>query len=290
VIGKLPGWLGPTVRDASGRKKRNDISDDFALEDFRQFAPQSAGAGDSSAAGWPAGQFCQGSGVWISLFVLLTLAFPVYAHLTSGLLIHPEASPGPAISGVSGATFVRAPPSWFIEIVFIAHQSWLMVDAIVRTLYRKLVSRRYLLEWVTQARVEKSNKHDLRSFLRFMWPAEAICLAIVVLIIAAQASRRCLTRAGSGDVGVVSAKSLFMSVARRVQRHATLGAPDVRTARIVARRTWRFFETFVGDEDHWLPPDNFQEDPPVVAHRTSPTNIGLLLLSSWRRAILATSV
>ena len=48
----------------------------------------------------------------------------------------------------------------------------------------------------------------------------------------------------------------------------------------MARRTWRFFETFVGAEDNWLPPDNFQEDPkPVIAHRTSPTNIGLYLLS-----------
>src|SRR5207249_11864677 len=56
---------------------------------------------------------------------------------------------------------------------------------------------------------------------------------------------------------------------------------DLRAARIIARRTWRFFETFVGDEDHWLPPDNFQEDPrPIIAHRTSPTNIGLLLLST----------
>src|SRR5262249_32981503 len=56
---------------------------------------------------------------------------------------------------------------------------------------------------------------------------------------------------------------------------------DIWAARIVARRTWRFFETFVAEEDHWLPPDNFQEDPkPVVAHRTSPTNIGLLLLST----------
>ena len=56
---------------------------------------------------------------------------------------------------------------------------------------------------------------------------------------------------------------------------------DLRFARLVARRTWRFFETFVGAEDNWLPPDNFQEDPrPVIAHRTSPTNIGLLLLST----------
>ena len=56
---------------------------------------------------------------------------------------------------------------------------------------------------------------------------------------------------------------------------------DLRFARLLARRTWRFFETFVGAEDNWLPPDNFQEDPkPMVAHRTSPTNIGMLLLST----------
>ena len=55
---------------------------------------------------------------------------------------------------------------------------------------------------------------------------------------------------------------------------------DARALRLTARRTWRFFETFVTAEDHGLPPDNFQEDPtPVVAHRTSPTNIGLYLLS-----------
>ena len=60
-----------------------------------------------------------------------------------------------------------------------------------------------------------------------------------------------------------------------------LSAEDTKFARLIARRTWRFFETFVGAEDNWLPPDNFQEDPvPVIAHRTSPTNIGLLLLST----------
>ena len=55
---------------------------------------------------------------------------------------------------------------------------------------------------------------------------------------------------------------------------------DARALRLIARRTWRFFETFVTPADHMLPPDNFQEDPaPVLAHRTSPTNIGLYLLS-----------
>ncbi|RPI91038.1 MAG: cyclic beta 1-2 glucan synthetase, partial [Planctomycetaceae bacterium] len=49
----------------------------------------------------------------------------------------------------------------------------------------------------------------------------------------------------------------------------------------LSRQTWRFFENFVGPEDHWLPPDNFQEIPTgTIAHRTSPTNIGVSLLSS----------
>src|SRR6202008_1479543 len=56
---------------------------------------------------------------------------------------------------------------------------------------------------------------------------------------------------------------------------------EARALRLTARRTWRFFEKFVTAEDHMLPPDNFQEDPkPVLAHRTSPTNLGLYLLSA----------
>src|SRR5699024_518674 len=51
--------------------------------------------------------------------------------------------------------------------------------------------------------------------------------------------------------------------------------------RLEGRRIWRFFTTFVSEKDNHLPPDNFQEDPdPVVAHRSSPTNMGLYLLST----------
>src|SRR5256885_16355226 len=60
-----------------------------------------------------------------------------------------------------------------------------------------------------------------------------------------------------------------------------LSSEDRRFLRLIARKTWRYFETFMGSEDHGLPPDNFQETPtPMVAHRTSPTNIGMALLST----------
>ena len=70
-----------------------------------------------------------------------------------------------------------------------------------------------------------------------------------------------------------------ISVSPLVAGRLSVSAADRNALRLVARRTWRFFETFVTATDHMLPPDNFQEDPhPVLAHRTSPTNIGLYLL------------
>jgi cyclic beta-1,2-glucan synthetase len=71
----------------------------------------------------------------------------------------------------------------------------------------------------------------------------------------------------------------WISVSPLIAGHLPISQQDTNALRLVARRTWRFFETFVTAEDHMLPPDNFQEDPlPVLAHRTSPTNIGLYLL------------
>ena len=73
----------------------------------------------------------------------------------------------------------------------------------------------------------------------------------------------------------------WTSLSPLVAGRVSVADADARALRLVARRTWRFFETFVTATDHMLPPDNFQEDPkPGVAHRTSPTNLGLYLLSA----------
>src|SRR5207244_10361929 len=129
------------------------------------------------------------------------------------------------------------------------------------------------------AKAEQAGKHDTRAFLRFMWPAEAIAAAGLIAVTLFR------DRALPLAIPFLAAWALSPLIAAYVSRHRaartqTFAPKDLRAGRIVARRTWRFFETFVGDEDHWLPPDNFQEDPkPTVAHRTSPTNIGLYLLA-----------
>ena len=73
----------------------------------------------------------------------------------------------------------------------------------------------------------------------------------------------------------------WISLPPRARPAEQLSPGERETLRATARRSWRFFETFVTAAENAVPPDNFQEDPrPVVARRTSPTNIGLYLLST----------
>ncbi|WP_370655528.1 GH36-type glycosyl hydrolase domain-containing protein [Candidatus Binatus sp.] len=165
-------------------------------------------------------------------------------------------------------------------LTLLAHQAWLMTDAIARTLNRLLVSHRRLLEWVTGAQAKLTTRLDLRGFYQRM--AGGVALGAAAAIFVAFEHHR----AGLLAVPFV----LLWLLAPVIARWASLPPPiggakpvsiaDARALRLTARRTWRFFEKFVTAEDNLLPPDNFQEVPiPVVAHRTSPTNLGLYLLS-----------
>jgi len=165
-------------------------------------------------------------------------------------------------------------------VTFLAHQSWLMVDAIARTLFRVLVSRRHLLEWVTAAQASTEDWDDPRSLISQIAASTAFAIAAGLVVVFA----------GRGAWPIALPFAMLWVLSPVVARwssapppsagHLTMKASELRALRNAARRTWRFFETFITDEDNFLPPDNFQEDPdPVVAHRTSPTNIGLYLLS-----------
>ncbi|MEK6337030.1 MAG: glucoamylase family protein [Acidobacteriota bacterium] len=275
---QIAGWLRRKIRDADGRKQPSPISTISRwkiLDNLRRslLAPAIVLL---LIAGWT---ILPGSAWAWTAFVLVTLAFPLYAHVTAGLLIHPRGVPWTSHFWSVWGDLRTNTAQLALEIVFLAHQAWLMSDAIVRTAYRKLVSHRHLLEWVTAAGAEKSSAHDQAAFLRLMWPAQAIALAAAVLTLLVRMRSLAVALPFLALWGLSPLIVFYISRRRREEAHE-FAPKDLRAGRIVARRTWRFFETFVGDEDHWLPPDNMQEDPPVVAHRTSPTNIGLLLLST----------
>ena len=169
-----------------------------------------------------------------------------------------------------------------LNIAVIPHQAQLMTDAMARALWRMTVSRRGLLEWETAAEAEKRlGSNVLRAFTTRMWPSVALVIAGAAVI--------GLTAGPVAILPYLPLLALWISAPVAAWRASQptprpepeIGPPDIAVMRRTARKTWRFFETFVTAEDHYLAPDNFQEDPKgEVAHRTSPTNMGLQLLSA----------
>ena len=167
------------------------------------------------------------------------------------------------------------------------------LDAILRTGWRMLVSHHGLLEWTVSsalARDPAAGAGFIASY-RQMWVAPAAALATAAALslvrpeaLAVAAPILCLWLLVPGIAEWLSRP--------QPRREAQLSAGQQLFLRRLARKTWAFFERFVVAEEHWLPPDNFQEQPgPVVAHRTSPTNMGLSLLanlSAWDFGYLAT--
>lgn len=156
------------------------------------------------------------------------------------------------------------------------HAALLNLDAILRTTWRLVVTRRHLLEWSTSGEV----RSDFSSSLRAMWIGPALAVAMGAFV----AVTRHEALIASSPVLVLWLISPF--VAWRMGRpiiedRGKLSADQRLFLRKTARRTWSFFEAFVGEDDHWLPPDNYQEAPSAItAHRTSPTNMGLALLAN----------
>ena len=156
-----------------------------------------------------------------------------------------------------------------------------MGDAIVRTLVRLFATRRHLLEWTTAAQSTGSPRLNLRGFYRQMAGGTMLGFVVTAGAVAIAPSSWPIILPFALFWLTAPAIALWASRLPTTTRRLAFSEQDARALSLVARRTWRFFETFVTPLDNMLPPDNFQEDPkPVLAHRTSPTNMGLYLLSA----------
>lgn len=168
----------------------------------------------------------------------------------------------------------------FITFAFLPYDAFISLDAIGRTLLRLLVTHKRLLEWRTSSESEKSRRADLTGFFITMWIAPAVALATGFLLAAIQPAQLLLA------LPILAVWLAAPWIAWWISLPIGNPAPDLTEEqrvflRITARKTWHYFETFVTAGDHWLPPDNYQEIPvPVLATRTSPTNMGLALLAN----------
>ena len=165
-------------------------------------------------------------------------------------------------------------------VVTLVHQSGLMLDAIARTLWRLAISRRRLLDWVTAEQASRSPELSFGAYYR--WMAPSVIVAVLALVVGFTTGPLTGLVALPFALAWAAAPALVFFASRPTShsRASSLGEEDALDLRLIARRTWLFFERFVTAEENWLPPDNYQEPPQAaIAHRTSPTNIGLYLLS-----------
>ena len=181
-----------------------------------------------------------------------------------------------AVAKATGQRLVQA--GW--AVATLPHEAFYSLDAILRTLTRLLLTHRRLLEWSPSHDARRSSRGDLSTAFRAMWIAPALAVGSAAALVVIDPAAL-LVAAPVAILWLIS-PVIACWISRPLASHqAALTLEQRQLLGRIARKTWAFFETFVGPDDHWLPPDNYQEyREAALAHRTSPTNIGLALLAN----------
>jgi cyclic beta-1,2-glucan synthetase len=191
-----------------------------------------------------------------------------------------------------GESAVRHLAQAAFRITVLPYEAIFSLVAIARSLWRLWFAPRLLLQWNASAELEQRLPASLPAYVRRMWMAPAIAvIAALGLMLFEPAA---LVVAMPILALWLLAPLVGWWVSRPLGRPAVaLNAEQTLFLRKIARKTWAFFARFVCAGDNWLPPDNFQENPgPVIAHRTSPTNMGMALLanlSAWDLGFISAS-
>jgi cyclic beta-1,2-glucan synthetase len=203
--------------------------------------------------------------------------------------------PGDVLLGQHFAAATRSIGSSLAQTVFtllcLPYEAFFSMDAILRTTWRMLATDKRLLEWNPSGDSDRNSRTDLAGSFLTMWVAPVIALAAAGYLTISRPG--VLAQALPILIVWFASPVITWWISRPLSRRAARLTVDQNIfLRKISRKNWAFFETFVGPQDHWLPPDNYQEDPvAVVANRTSPTNMGLALLanlSAWDFGYIST--
>ena len=275
---QIGSWLLPRVPGPDGRRRTNPLSalSRWKLFDNLRRSLVPAGLTLLLLLGWTV----FASDAFWTLAVLGVLLLPPALATLADVFRRPiDMRPGQhlaAAANAAGRRFIQAA----LSLVTLPHEAFYSLDAVLRTLARLLLTHRRLLEWNPSGDQERRSRTGLGASFRSMWSAPALAAVAATFIAATHPA----AAAVAGPILILWLASpaiawwISLPLARR---EARLSAEQTRFLGRLARRTWAFFETFVGPDDHWLPPDNYQEYRQAsLAHRTSPTNMGLALLAN----------
>ncbi len=220
-------------------------------------------------------------GWWWSAVTLAVLGMPVVAGAATAVRARAR-FPGRR-AHFSGLRM--SPPAailqWMVGVAYLPYNARVDLDAIVRTLWRLLISRRNLLEWTTASNAARMIRGRGRRFFALHMLSQPLAGLAGLLILAWLAPSRLPAAAPILLLWIPAPWVAWWLANPLPAPESALGDDDRRKLLVLARRTWGYFDRHSGPDDHWLPPDNFQESPlGVVAHRTSPTNVGFLMVST----------
>jgi cyclic beta-1,2-glucan synthetase len=271
-------WIMPSVPGPDGLARRNPLNalSRWLLFDTlrRSLLPPAWLAAFAFALAMPSGAV----GVWLAALLALFLA-PDAVRLAGAVL---NKDRNTAWRGHAARLAGSERLAWMVtamEFAFLPHQTAVQLDAISRVFWRLGFSHKRLLQWRTAAAAERAARSGIAATCAAMWaaPATGAALAAAAWLVHGLAAWPMIALA---LVWFISPALAWLVSRPRTAPPSGLSQRDTRFLHRVARRTWMYFDRFTGPEDNWLPPDNFQEGPePVLAHRTSPTNIGFGLLS-----------
>lgn len=278
---QLIPWLSSKVRDKEGNWRNNPLS---ALSKWKMIDNLRRSLLNPALFILIALGFSVLPGnslLWVGLAVG-TVTFPTITYLAGGILSKNhhlmEGTRGQTVmTGVKSSLYQTA-----LQFTFIAYQAYLMTDAIGKTLVRLFFTRRNLLEWIPAADLEALLTNDLNSFFRKMIVSPILGLVVLGLaLISPNSSLEIFAAALVFGLWTGAPFAAYRVSTEYIKHAEQLDNNERMELRRLMRKTWAYFEDLLAERDNYLPPDNYQVDPPNgVAHRTSPTNIGLGLVAA----------
>jgi cyclic beta-1,2-glucan synthetase len=276
---QIAAWLLPRVRHSGSGRVHNPISalSRWKILDNLRRSLVPASMLSVLVLSWYSGSVALAG--LATTFVIAVVMLPIMLSGLTGLLLKPSDLPLRthlfAAFGVMGRPLAQG----LLTLTFLPYEAYLSLDAIVRTLVRVHWTKSRLLEWKTSSASERSARSDLPGFLQLMLVAP-VAVGIVLVTLALTRPQMLAVASPLLLLWISSPVVAWWLSRMIVPRPVMLTEKQHHFLGCVARRTWRYFETYVTAADNWLPPDNVQfNSGEVIASRTSPTNIGIALLA-----------
>ena len=205
----------------------------------------------------------------------LTVIIPQIIELINEIISKKEGSIKqktftPKITGIKGTT-IRA----IIILATIPYKAYISIKSIIKTLYRMIISKKHLLEWMSSEEAEKTSKVDLLSYYKEMYIN--VILGITIILI----NNQCIYQVLLGILWIIAPIIMNkISIEKEDKKIDEITNEEKNYLLKIAKSTWNYFENYLTKENNYLIPDNYQEDrKEKIVTRTSSTNIGLSLLA-----------